>query len=310
MGNWFELGYFELDADVETFQALNEDFGKDKNNIFWKGRKQLVDYDTFEVDDFYLIKDKNHVYSRDGRNFNELEIINDADPKTYQSLDPSITDYRRYYWFKDVNSVYYKNKRINVSPETFKPLNDAIAVDADFIYAILSYRGEGLEMIEANEVVQKHKMIEGEIQVINEMYVRIGNSVVSTFTKAQFEINTFDSITTIQEIDYWQIIVNNVLINKGVIYPEIDAESFESLRYDFSKDKNGVYYDFRRINEADYSSFEILSDQYSKDHQNVYFEDVILEGADPEKFKFSSEYGKWEDGKNQYKNGKIIASIN
>ncbi|MBE8725852.1 DKNYY domain-containing protein [Flavobacterium hungaricum] len=308
MGNWFELGYFELDADVATFQPLNVDFGKDKNNIFWKGRKQLVDYDTFEVEDFYLIKDKNHVYSRDGRNFNELEIIKDADPKTYQLLDPSITDYRRYYWFKDAHSVYYKNKRITVSPKTFRPLNDTIAVDADFIYAVLNFRGEGAKMIEVDEVVQKHKMIEGEIHAINETYARIGNSVVSAFTKAEFEINTFDAITVIREIDYWRIIVNNLLIDKGVIYPEIDAESFESLRYDFSKDKNGVYYNFKKIAGADSSNFEILSDQYSKDKQNVYFEDVILKGADAEKFKFSSEYKKWEDGKNQYKNGQIIAS--
>lgn len=309
MGNWFELGYFELDADVATFQPLNVDFGKDKNNIFWKGRKQQVDYDTFEVDDFYLIKDKNHVYSREGRNFNELEIIHDADPKTYQLLDPSITDYRRYYWFKDAHSVYYKNKRINVSPETFRPLNDTIAVDADFIYAILNFRGEGLEMVEVDEVIQKHKMLEGEIHAINETYARIGNSVVSAFTKAEFEINTFDTITLIREIDYWRIIVNNLLIDKGVIYPEIDAESFESLRYDFSKDKNGVYYNFKKIAGADSSNFEILSDQYSKDNQNVYFEAQILKGANSEKFKFSSEYGTWEDGEYQYKNGQIIASI-
>ncbi|MFB9079084.1 DKNYY domain-containing protein [Flavobacterium procerum] len=308
MGNWFELGYFESEADVATFQPINEDFGKDKNNVFWKGRKQLVDHDTFKVEDFYIIKDKNHVYHLNGRKFYELEIINGADPKTYQLLDASITDYRRHYWTKDGYSVYYKNKKINADPKTFRPLNNAIAVDADFIYAILSYRGEGNEMVEVDEVIQKHKMIEGEIHAINETYARIGNSVVSAFTKSEFEINTFDSIATTQEIDYWNIMVNDVLINKGTIYPEIDAKSFEALRYDFSKDKNGVYYDFKKIKGADYSSFEILSDQYSKDNQHVYFEDVILKGANSKKFEFSSQHAIWEDGENQYKNGKIITS--
>ncbi|KAF2515196.1 DKNYY domain-containing protein [Flavobacterium foetidum] len=306
MGNWFELGYFESQADVATFLPISEDFGKDKNNVFWKGRKQLVDYDTFEVEDFYIVKDKNHVYNLNGKKFYELEIVNDADPKTYELLDASITDYRRHFWTKDAYSVYYKNKKINVDPATFKPLNNAIAVDADFIYAILSYRGEGNEMVEVDEVVPKHKMIEGEIQTINETYARIGNSIVSAFTKSEFEINTFDFIATTKEIDYWNIIVNDVLINKGTMYPEIDAKTFETLRYDFSKDKSGVYYAFKKIDGVDYSSFEILSDQYSKDKQHVYFEDVMLEGANSEKFRFSSQNGVWEDGKNQYKNGQII----
>ena len=36
---------------------------------------------------------------------------------------------------------YYKNKKIEGNPETFKPLNDAIAVDANFIFAIKAIWG-------------------------------------------------------------------------------------------------------------------------------------------------------------------------
>ncbi|MFH7017098.1 DKNYY domain-containing protein [Flavobacterium sp. FlaQc-47] len=308
MGNWFELGYFESDADVESFQPINESFGKDKHNIFWKGKKQSVDYNTFEIDDLQIIKDKNHVYHLNGKNFDLLEIITDADPKTYQLLDPSIQDYRRNNWFKDAKFVYYKNKKIQGDPETFKPLNDTIAIDAHFIYAIISYRGEGTEACEVDEVIQKHKMIEGEIHPVNETYVQIGNSVVSAFTSSEFEIHTFDFIKTSKAIDYWKIIVDNVLISKGVVYPEVDAESFEVLDRDFSKDKNNIYYNCQTIVGADYSSFTILSDEYSKDAKNVYFQNAILKGANPEEFKSTNEYGVWEDGKNKFKNGQLYHS--
>ncbi|OXG02263.1 DKNYY family protein [Flavobacterium araucananum] len=307
MGNWFELGYFESEADVATFQPINEDFGKDKNTIFWKGKKQWVDYDTFKID-ASVIKDKNHVYNSNGKKFDVLEIIEDADPKTYQLLDPSIKDYQKYNWFKDVNAVYYKNKRVEGDPATFKPLNDAIAVDANFIYAIITYRGEGLEVMEVNDVVRKHKRIDGEIHSINETYAQIGNSIVSAFTKAEFELNTFDTIATVKKIDYWKIIVNDVLINKGIIVPEIDVKTFEILDYNFSKDKNHVYYDCKKIKEANYSSFKIISEEYSKDSKHVYFKDVIIKEANPETFKVTSQYGIWEDGENQFKNGEILSS--
>lgn len=305
MGNWFELGYFESVADVATFQPLNQDFGKDKNSVFWKGRKQLVDYDTFEIDDF-IIKDKNQVYNVNGQKFDELEIIDNADPKTYQLLDSSIENYQRKNWFKDANAVYYKNKKIEGDPETFKPLNDAIAVDANFIYAIITYRGEGIEMLEVNQVIQKHKRIDGEIKPINETYVQIGNSIVSAFTKSEFELHTFDSIVTVKSIDYWKIIVNNILINKGIQRPEIDVESFEDLDHNFSKDKDSIYFDCEKIAQADNSSFKIISNEYSKDAKHVYFKNSIVAGANPDTFKAASEYGIWEDGQNRYKDGQII----
>lgn len=309
MGNWFELGYFESDADVATFQPINIDFGKDKNNIFWKGRKQSVDYDTFEIDDSYIIKDKNHVYITNRKSFDLLEIIDGADPKTYQLLDASLKDHRRNNWFKDAHAVYYKNKKIEGDPKTFHPVNDMIAVDANFIYAIISYRGEGLEMLGVDEVIQKHKIIEGEIHPINESYAQIGNAVVSAFTNAEFEIHTFDTIKTIRKIDYWSVIVDDILINKGVLYPEIDAESFEIIENDFSRDKNSIYYCCKKIVGAEYSSFKIISDKYSVDRKNVYFRNAIVKGANPETFQSASEYDVWQDGQNRYKDGKAISSL-
>ena len=306
MGNWFELGYFESDADVESFQPINRDFGKDKNNIFWKGRRQKVDYASFEIDALGIIKDKNHVYNTNGKEYNFLEIINNADPKTYQLLDPSLPDYKRNSWCRDADAVYYKNKRIKGDPDTFKPLNDAIAVDKNYIYSIIHQRGEGLSLLEVDEVIQKHKRIDGEIHVINETYVQIGNCIVSAFTKEEFTLHTFGTIKSTKKIDYFTIVVNDVLIYKGIQCPEIDILSFESLDYGYSKDKENLYYNGKKIVGASVSSFEIISPDYGKDGENVYYRDAVVKEANPKTFKRTSEYDVWEDGKNKFKNGKIV----
>ena len=277
MGNWFELGYFESEADVESFKPINRDFGKDKKNIFWKGRKQDVDYATFQIDASGIIKDKNHVYTTDGEQYNFLGIIKDADPETYQLLDSSLSEYKRQIWNKDAKFVFYKGKKIQGDPATFKPLNNAIAVDANYIYSIIDERGEGMYLKDVKEVIQKHKMIDGKIKVINDTYVQIGNSVVSAFTKEEFTLHTFESIKTTKEIDYFTILINDTLIYKGVLYPEVDTGTLESLDYDYSKDKNNVYYNYKKII-----------------------------GANPKSFIATSEIGIWQDGKNKYQNGEIL----
>ncbi|GGE95286.1 hypothetical protein GCM10011518_00750 [Flavobacterium limi] len=306
MGNWFELGYFESDADVESFQPINRDFGKDKKNVFWKGRIQAVDYATFQVDASGIIKDKNHVYTTNGEEYNFLGIIKDADPKTYQLLDPSLPDHKRQSWNKDANAVFYRSKKIQGDPATFKPLNDGIAIDANYIYSIIHERGEGMYLLDVDEVIRKHKMMDGPIHVINDTYVQIGNTVVSAFTKNEFTLHAFETIKNTKAIDYFTIVVNDTLIYKGIECPEIDVASFESLSYGYSRDKNNAYYNGKKIIGVNLADFEIISPDYSKDNQHVYYKNEVIKGAIPKSFKRASENDVWEDGKNKYKNGKII----
>jgi hypothetical protein len=305
MGNWFELGYFESDADPASFQPINTHFGKDNKNVFWQGRKQSVDYNTFTIDEFDIIKDKNHVYNTIGQ-FEFLEVIKGADPATYQLLDPNLEDYKRSSWFKDKNAVFYKNKKIEADALSFKPLNDAIAVDDHFIYSIIHQRGEDIYAFEVDEVIRKHKKIEGEIKVISATYVQLGNAVVSAFTKDEFTLHTFENIKSTKEINYFTIVINDTLIYKGVAYPETDIESFEPLDYSYCKDKNNVYYNGKKITGADISDFEVISPDYAKDSKNVFYKNSIVQKADPKTFKRTSEDDIWEDGTNKFRNGKTL----
>lgn len=62
MGNWFELGYTELEADPETFTVLSREFAKDKQQVYWKDHVQNVDHTSFTIDEQGTPRDAQHVY--------------------------------------------------------------------------------------------------------------------------------------------------------------------------------------------------------------------------------------------------------
>ena len=63
-------------------------------------------------------------------------------------------------------------------------------------------------------------------------------------------------------------------------------------------DKNGIYFENRKIKGADVSNFEILEDGYAKDKVNIYFISAFdfsekarkLEGADAASFRVKNAY--------------------
>lgn len=63
MGNWFALGNTKMAANVETFEVLDRDFGKDKDKIYYKDKDitHEADYATFRALDGKGY-DKDHVY--------------------------------------------------------------------------------------------------------------------------------------------------------------------------------------------------------------------------------------------------------
>lgn len=137
MGNWFELGYRELDADVDSFTVMAKNFGEDKDSIFWNGVKQNVDYTSFEVGvKDSIIKDKNHVYTTTNeKGDQQLGIIESADPASYVLLYPDLSGYARYYWHRDVKNIYYKDQIIaNADLKSFEMLDQWYSKDEKNVY--------------------------------------------------------------------------------------------------------------------------------------------------------------------------------
>jgi len=92
-------------ADVKSFEALGQYYGKDKNNVYLMGEKiKKADVKTFQVisEEFFkhYSKDKNNVYL-------ETYIIEGADPKTFEIIkeEPSYS--------KDKKYLYYSGKKID-----------------------------------------------------------------------------------------------------------------------------------------------------------------------------------------------------
>ena len=79
--------------------------------------------------------------------------------------------------------------------------------------------------------------------------------------------------------------VHQKLKDSSMRVDRADAASFKYLAFDYTADKNGVYWCNDPIAGADAQSFVVLSAQYTKDKGSVYFLGTKIDGADPSTFK-------------------------
>ncbi len=92
-GNWFEVGDVILkNADIRTFQVLNESYAKDKNNAYYASSAITgADLATFTALSEVYAKDANKVYCLN-------KIIEDADLATFRPIG--------YYSAQDKDGTY------------------------------------------------------------------------------------------------------------------------------------------------------------------------------------------------------------
>jgi hypothetical protein len=277
MGNWFELGYEETTADPATFTVIASEFGKDRNSIFWKGKAQAVDRESFTVDKYRIPKDRTHVYY-DVLFTESLVVIEGADPATYRPLP---VDEEAYYeqWAVDDYSVFIDGKKIDVDRQSFKRLNRTLATDTNHVYAIVNKIVTGEARPGAMYVHQKVKRPQGKSEGINDNYARVGNTLFLSNWKTEFAQLDYTTIDSVRVIDERNIAVNGSLVSDGKQMPEVDVLSFEVLDRDYSKDKNHVYYDTKKIQGATPLFFTIVSEDYSKDNKHMFYHEKIVKGA-------------------------------
>jgi len=98
---------------------------------------------------------------------------------------------------------------------------------------------------------------------------------------------------------------------------ETDPKTFQILNHGYSKDKNFVYYDFysgKKIENANSESFEVFDLSITKDKNNVYYfkdlKEIVILKADSKTFKQVCDYF-YEDKDNIYgSTGEILKKIN
>ena len=129
----YKIGLKKIeDADKNSFEILNDEFSKDKNNVYYYGKKmkelsseglEFVGSDfKNDKDTIYFLKTKDKVYAlktRDGKETYEIVPLNfDANSFRYSNADYSYSSGIGGY-FQDKNGIYYfdvfKSNELNLN---------------------------------------------------------------------------------------------------------------------------------------------------------------------------------------------------
>lgn len=235
--------------DPATFEEIDAAFTKDKNNIYYEDVPMKgIDPKTFEPFVNYThVKDKNgihHFYQfNDDLVVEKVELSPEIDLKTLQSFE----NYAEY--SKDKNNVYYDFQKIEGADiKTFEPDGYSIGKDKTGVY----YKTHKINGIDINST----EVLENEFyKDKNNIYYR--NKKLENFKPENFEVISSSLVQQNEDFYYFTEDENDntkffLLENKNV-----DAETFEVLDEEYTKDKNNVYYKGKILKGADVKTFDI-----------------------------------------------------
>ena len=235
--------------DPATFEEIDAAFTKDKNNIYYEDVPMKgIDPKTFEPFVNYThVKDKNgihHFYQfNDDLVVEKVELSPEIDLKTLQSFE----NYAEY--SKDKNNVYYDFQKIEGADiKTFEPDGYSIGKDKKGVY----YKTHKINGIDVNST----EVLENEFyKDKNNIYYR--NKKLENFKPENFEVISSSLVGQNEDFYYFTEDENDntkffLLENKNV-----DAETFEVLDEEYTKDKNNVYYKGKILKGADVKTFDI-----------------------------------------------------
>ena len=235
--------------DPATFEEIDAAFTKDKNNIYYEDVPMKgIDPKTFEPFVNYThVKDKNGIHHfylfNDDLVVEKVELSPEIDLKTLQSFE----NYAEY--SKDKNNVYYDFQKIEGADiKTFEPEGFFIGKDKKGVY----YKTHKINGIDVNST----EVLENEFyKDKNNIYYR--NKKLENFKPENFEVISSSLVQQNEDFYYFTEDENDntkffLLENKNV-----DAETFEVLDEEYTKDKNNVYYKGKILKGADVKTFDI-----------------------------------------------------
>ena len=324
-------------ADKNSFEVLGNYIAKDKNNVYYNGKKmENVDSKSFKNFGNFIGKDKNRVFYITGN-----EDIKDADAESFEIMGDT-------YYFRDKNNIFvikYSNdfpagqgfiKLPNIDRNSFITLSEEIGKDKNGVY----YFGEKIKGINPNSIRVIEEMGQDNyiLQSENNYYLTFNsNSDLYDRKNDKIEAKKINNLNIdFSTFKYFEIL--NYYKDKNSFYyrsdndlkkikSEIDVKSADKMLElnDFVKDKNNLYYfsngKIEKINlNIDVKSLEFFDDidssysSYIKDRNNVYFVDnkngkvKIVKNADKNTFQIvNRNYGV--DRKNVYYNGEKLDSV-
>jgi len=224
---WTEEGYEDRlvkEADYTTFSVIKWEYAKDKNNVYYYGKKiNGADVSTFQIikegnEKEKTAKDKNFVYWHGVK-------LKDADPKTFQLLEHG--------YKKDKKHIYINRTLINnADPESFRVLTMLLAKDIAHVYY-------GAETIKNSDTKT--------FEHLKNLYSRDKSFVYSR--KEIIKDADRDTFQVLGEGIYAKDKAH--VYSGGDLIQNADVETFEIVDEDnwFSKDKYNDYYYNKKIGD-------------------------------------------------------------
>ncbi|WP_374123015.1 DKNYY domain-containing protein [Leptotrichia hongkongensis] len=221
-GKIYDLkGLDELNGikDVDTFEVLDDEYSRDKNNIYYGGvTLSDVDMDTFQIimPDAYA-KDKNNLY------YQEVKIDKIRD--NLENMSAGVLDI-----IKNGNRIYANGNRLDIeNPENFKIIKNDYYNNPNIIYGknnknIYVIIGNGQKI--RSKVIKDADIDSFEIMEIG-AYSRDKNNIYFTYSDV-------------------------------VKMKDVDKDSFTIGEHGFSYDKNSVYFYGKKIDGISPKGFKIV----------------------------------------------------
>ena len=253
-------------ADKNTFQIVNGNYGVDRKNVYYNGEK----LDSVGVEGLKIFDDN---YLKDNKNVYEIYTTDDGKTKirTIKNLNIDVASFENILkeaFYKDKNSVYYVD--MTGDKQELKKLEGA---DADTFEP-------GIFSKDKNSVYVDKQRLEG---VSPKGFEILDNDLdfIKDYKNVFYLDRADDGITFIPR-------VQNI---EGV---DIATLEFAGGHYSkYYKDKNSVYFmdnrdgkiKFKKLSYVNPKTFEMVDDTFARDDKNLYIFEYKLNGIDPKTFK-------------------------
>ncbi len=307
------------DADALSFKILDENYGKDKNKVYYEKYEieGIDDVSLFEVLDEYYSKDENNIYYK-GKRMTDVDI----DSFSYVKNDEGVwikdkkhlfcygkicesagTKYKNNYYEFD-RSVYLRGKLVTSDSDGFEVMGHGYSKNKKNVF----YKDKLIEGIDHNNVKIYGYYIKDNNHVFG------GGVMFQDIDAETFEVVGNDYRYIKDKNAFWHRLSHNVYVK----FEDIDVEIVQVSR-EIIRDKNYVYchnglftpVDLKLIEIADAQTFSFLSCSYAKDKKNVFYKCETLSGInniniDTDSFYIYPDCQHSKDKNNVFFDSKVI----
>lgn len=263
-GHILEKVYIEK-ADIGTLINLGAKYGKDKNNVYYKGKLvDAADPITFDAKPGGIgsfAKDSTLV-------FRDEKLVIGADSRTFRALSG--------YYYADVDDVFYYDGSCieGANPKDVRVIKyDYLLSNGKVYYQRDEIRGADAATFQINEVDKKYSSDANNVYFERKV---IENADPHTFCLLKQEY-PFDYRTKMDSLDMellltiWNYATDrNHVFYKDKIVKKADPNTFRPFRYRLLCDSASLYYNGQYLFEVDTTSFTRIDDEVYMDDNYLY----------------------------------------